>query len=125
MTLPALTDEVVLLALSVLVPGAMLAGPKAVKWYRKKCADRKAIEAKRDATLQEVADTLKELSGDVKCLYQVSAPQLDALEITLLALHGEQLNGNVTEAISKIRAAKMNLSGLLMDKVGNDLRGAD
>jgi len=111
--------DALLIALGVLIPAGILAWPRIYKRCKAEKVRRLALETRRDETLEQVAATLKELSGDVKCLYQVSAPQLEALEITLLALHGEQLNGNVTEAIKRIREAKKHLSGRLVDKVGD------
>ena len=121
MTLPALADNATLIALGVLIPGAMLAGPtiyKRCKAERKKKAD---MEKRRDETLEQVVAVLKDISGDVKCLFRINETQLDALEVTLRALHGEKVNGNVDAAIKKIQDAKMHLSGRLLDKVGDDL----
>lgn len=123
MTLPALTDEMALIALSVLVPGAMLAGPRCWKRYKAKKAAREAKEAHRDEVLETVCDTLKEISGDVKCLFAASASQLEALEVSLMALHGEHLNGNVDDALKKVRSQKDTLRKRLEDKVG--IGGAD
>ena len=118
MTLPALTDEMALIALSVLVPGAMLAGPRCIKKYKARKAEREAKEAHRDEVLERVAATLKEISGDVKCLFAVNASQLEALEVSLMALHGEHLNGNVDDALKKVRSQKDALRKRLEDKVG-------
>jgi len=125
MTLPALTDQTVLIALSVLVPGAILAGPKCWKRYKAKKAAREAKEAHRDEVLETVATTLAEISGDVKCLFAASASQLEALEVSLMALHGEHLNGSVEDALLKVRSQKAHLRKRLEDKIGDGLRGAD
>jgi cell division protein FtsX len=110
--------DALLIALSVLIPAGLYAVPKLYKRRKKAVKKRVALEARRDETLEQVAATLRELSGDVKCLFDVNNVQLESLEITLRALHGEHLNGDVDEAIRKIRAAKQGLSGRLVSKVG-------
>jgi len=119
MTLPAIADNAVLIALGVLIPGAMAAGPMLHKRRKAQKAARQALEDRRDSILDDVAKTLKELSGDVKCLYRVTAPQLEALEVTLRALHGEKVNGNVKKAIDEVVDARKKLDDRLMDKVGD------
>lgn len=111
--------EALLIALSVLIPAGLYAGPKLYKRYKKHRGNHKALEERRDAILLDVSTTLKELSGDVKCLYQVNIPQLEALEVTLRALHGEKVNGNVKRAIGEVCNAKNKLSARLVEKVGD------
>lgn len=110
--------DALLIALGVLIPAALYAVPKLYRRRKEAVKKRVALEARRDETLEQVASTLRELSGDVKCLFDVNNVQLESLEITLRALHGEHLNGDVDEAIRKIRAAKQGLSGRLVSKVG-------
>ena len=114
----ATRDAAIGAAAAVVVPAAIYAGPKLWKRIKAKREAREALEAKRDATLADVARMLGEIGGDVRCLYSIQAPQLEALEITLVALHGETLNGNVDEALKKVRAAKKTISDRLNDKVG-------
>ena len=40
-----------------------------------------------------------------------------ALEVTLVALHGEKLNGNVEDALKRVRRAKDTINNRLNDKV--------
>lgn len=110
--------DALLIALGVLIPAGLYAVPKLYRRRKEAVKKRVALEARRDETLDQVAATLRELSGDVKCLFDVNNVQLESLEITLRALHGEHLNGDVDEAIRKIRAAKQGLSGRLVSKVG-------
>jgi 2-phospho-L-lactate guanylyltransferase (CobY/MobA/RfbA family) len=111
--------DILLIALGVLIPAALVAGPRLHKKIRSKRLENEERQKFRDETLQQVACLLKELSGDVKCLFTVSESQLEALEVTLLALKGEHLNGNVSDALKKIREAKMHLSGRLVAKIGD------
>jgi galactokinase len=59
-----------------------------------KLRDKAAQKACEDQLLQEVKALMAELSDDMRCLYQIQGPQLDGIEVTLLALKGEHLNGN-------------------------------
>ena len=109
--------DILLIALGVLIPAALVAGPKAHKRLKQKRAEREEKQKIRDETLQLVASTLKELAGDVKCLFRVNRSQLEALEVTLLALKGEHLNGNVKEALDMVRAAKKKMDSRLDEKI--------
>lgn len=104
-------------AAAVVVPTAIYAGPRLFKRMRAKRKAKAELEAKRDATLEQVARMLGEVGGDLRCLYQIQMPQLEALEVTLVALHGEKLNGNVEDALKKVRRAKDTINNRLNDKV--------
>lgn len=111
-------EQSALIVLGVLIPGAILAGPRL---YRKRKENRKAQEAKeqmRDDLLQNISTTLTELAGDVKELYTAMPAQFEALEVALRALHGEKVNGNVDKALASIDAAKKRMNKRLVDKVG-------
>lgn len=114
----SLQYDILLIALGVVVPAAILAGPRLMKWRKAKIEKRLALEKKRDDTLDEVAKIVKEISGDVHCLYQVQMPELEALEISLLKIQGAELNGNVEDAITAVRGAKKTINNRLNDKVG-------
>jgi t-SNARE complex subunit (syntaxin) len=114
--------QVLLIALGVVVPAALLAGPRLLRWWNGKLNERAAKKAERDQVLQQVKDLMVELSDDMRCLYQCQAPQLDGIEVTLLALKGEHLNGNVDLAITDIRAARKRINDRLIAKVGCDER---
>ena len=114
-------DAAIGAAAAVVVPAAIYAGPRLLKRLRAKKEARAALEAKRDATLEQVARMLGEIGGDLRCLYQIQMPQLEALEITLVALHGEKLNGNVEDALRKVRRAKDTINNRLNDKVCDDI----
>ena len=106
---------------AVVVPAAIYAGPRLFKRMRAKREAKAALEAKRDATREQVARMLGEVGGDLRCLYQIQMPHLEALEVTLVALHGEKLNGNVDEALKKVRRAKDTINNRLNDKVCDDI----
>ena len=114
----SLQYDILLIALGVVVPAAILAGPRLMKWRKAKIEKRLALEKKRDDTLDEVAKIVKEISGDVRCLYQVQMPELEALEISLLKIQGAELNGNVEDALTAVRGAKKTINHRLNDKVG-------
>ena len=119
-------DAAIGAAAAVVVPAAIYAGPRLFKRLKAKKKAKAALEAKRDATLEQVARMLGEVGGDLRCLYQIQMPQLEALEVTLVALHGEKLNGNVEDALKKVRRAKDTINNRLNDKVCDDIgEGAD
>ena len=111
-------DAAIGAAAAVVVPAAIYAGPRIFKRLKAKKKAKAALEAKRDATLEQVARMLGEVGGDLRCLYQIQMPQLEALEVTLVALHGEKLNGNVEDALNRVRQAKDTINKRLNNKVG-------
>lgn len=122
---PQLLYDMLLIALGVLVPAALLTGPRIIKKRREKCARRAGLEQKRDETLAAVLEKLDHISdgqetikSDVRCLYRSQIPQLDSLEITLRALKKEKINGNVTDALGKIQEAKSTINARLCERVG-------
>jgi hypothetical protein len=122
--------DIVKILLASVIPimlGAILYNP-----IKRKCEARRAAKAKRaeleesrDALLKEVARIVRETSGDVRCLYSVQRPMLESLEISLLKIQGSRLNGNVKDAIDKVRAAKDKIDKRLTDKVGANIGEAD
>lgn len=115
-----LWEQIVTIALGVVVPAVLLAGPRLARWWDKRLRDKAAQKACEDQLLQEVKALMAELSDDMRCLYQIQGPQLDGIEVTLLALKGEHLNGNVDAAITDIRAARKRINERLIAKVGVD-----
>jgi len=85
---------------------------------RKRKQQRADCEAQRDKTLAELKEMLHEVGGDVRCLYAIQAPQMEAIEVTLETLQGKKINGNVTEALNGIREAKKTMQARLNAKVG-------
>jgi len=94
---------------------------------------KRAREKLRDETLDHIAETLKdirsdqrEIGSDVRCLYSTMLAQLDASEVSLKALHGEHLNGNVAEALKSVQAEQDKIRKKLVEKVCADIgEGAD
>jgi len=99
-------------------PAAAAACVGIYRWRKSIRVKRKVLENKRDETLTEVAELLKEIGGDVRCLYASQVPQLEALEISLMALKGEDVNGNIKIALKKVQAAKQAINARLTTKVG-------
>ena len=130
--MPIVYDSL-LIALGVVIPAGILAGPRLYKYQKAKREQRAALEEKRDATLERIAKTLKEVQEDqrelgsnVRCLYSIMLAQLDASEVSLKALHGEHLNGNVDEALKSVQAEQRKIREKLVDKVCADIgEGAD
>lgn len=84
-----------------------------------------SLELRRDQVLQNVQSLLKDLSGDLKdlsgdmrCFYKVTQSQLDAHEISLRAIAGHKMNGEVSRAIEQVREAKVALADHLVNKAG-------
>lgn len=114
-----------LIALGVLIPAAIYAGPRIYKKRKRREEERKALETKRDDLLENLSAKLAEIQleqrqqgCDMRVLYQIQIPQLDSLEVSLKALKGEKVNGNVTAALDKIKDAKDTITKRLTDKVG-------
>ena len=119
-------DAVIIAAGGGLVTGAAFLLRATWKKHRERRVKRFALYAKRDELLAGIHQILIEMGGDVRCLYQIQMPQLEALEVSLLALHGEKINGNVGDAIKIIREAKKAITDRLTDKTGcTGLGGAD
>lgn len=110
-----------LIALGVLIPAAIYAGPKIRDKRKKEREERAALEEKRDETLESLCKLLANLSSDMRCLYEIQIPQLDVIEVTLLSLRGEKINGNVTDALKKINATKQTINDHLTGKIGSDI----
>ena len=106
--------DILLIALGVLIPAALLAGPKVAARVRKK---RDAV-ARRDAILSEMRDMIREIGGDVRCLYESQPATFNALEVALKALKGEHVNGNVTEAIKQMQDARDSIMKRMTAKTG-------
>lgn len=102
----ALLEDVLLIVAGTVVPAAIYAIPKA--WGKLK---------KIDDTVDRLCGVVETISHDTKCLYQVQRPQLAALEISLLAIKGEQMNGNVESAIDSVRFAHNRISEHLEAKI--------
>lgn len=114
-----------LIALGVLIPAAIYAGPKRRDKRKKEREERAALERGRDEILGKLSTKLDEIKAeqhtqgaDIRCLYQIQMPQLDSLEVSLKALKGEKVNGNVTAALDKIADAKDAINKRLTDKIG-------
>lgn len=117
--------DILLIALGVLVPAAIYAGPKIYKRRKKQSEEHLALEKKRDELLKNLATRLEEMQteqrkqgADMRVLYQIQLPQLDSLEVSLKALKGEKVNGNVMVALDRIKDAKDAITKRLTDKVG-------
>ena len=117
-----------LIALGVLIPAAILAGPRIYKWRKARKDKRLALEKKRDDTLARLDSILGEIrkdqrimGEDVRSLYPIQLVQLESLEISLMAIHGDGLNGNVGDAIKAVRKAKKDITDRVCSKVCGDI----
>jgi len=116
--LKILRDSVIVALGGGLVTGAAFIIRAIYIKRRAKVDKRFALYAKLDELLTENHRLLMEIGGDVRCLYHIQMPQLEALEVSLLALHGEEINGNVGDAIKSVRDAKRAINEWLSDKTG-------
>lgn len=109
----------------VIVTGGLVAlGPKT--W--------RAAVARRDAKIQadqrtnemlaQILRAVADIGEDVRCLYEVQAPQLEALEISLRLLKQEHVNGEATTALAEVRKAKAKVLKRLTAGVGCSDLGA-
>lgn len=105
-----LLNDVLLIVMGTVIPAGIYAVPKA--WSKLKRIDEK---------VDKVCDIVDSIAHDTKCLYRVQRPQLAALEISLLAIKGEQLNGNVESALHNVRMANDTISDHLENKILRDV----
>lgn len=103
-----------LIALGVVIPAAIYVVPRSISAIRKK----RELSCKRDAAIAQVIEILAAIQDDMQCLYSSQLSQLESLEVTLIALKGEKINGNVTDALESIRQAKQAINTKLLQRVG-------
>ena len=121
-------DAIIVASGGSVVTGAIWGGKKLHERAKKKRLDRIALEKKRDETLALLASTLAEMrkdqkamGEDVRSLYPIQLVQLESLEISLMAIHGDGLNGNVGDAIKAVRKAKKDITDRVCAKVCADI----
>jgi len=113
-----LSYDIIMIILTSAIPitlGAILYNPIRRKFEARRAekARKIEIEVKRDATLERVEAFLQKVQEDHKktgkLLEQSIKNQLsemNTLEITLIAIQGYKLNGEVTDALKAVRAQK-------------------
>lgn len=74
-----------------------------------------ALVNKRDQILEEVKVSLDALKADNKCQYMALLASFEAQELQLHALKGKKMNGNVDDALAKIRVAKEEIQRHLVE----------
>ena len=92
-----------------LVTTAILTGTWAIARKRYKLLNQ------RDALLAEVQQTLLAVRDDNRCQYTALLTIIDAQELQLHALKGKKMNGNVDDALAKIRVAKEEIQRHLVE----------
>ena len=92
-----------------LVTTAILTGTWAIARKRYKLLNQ------RDALLAEVQQTLVAVREDNRCQYTALLAVIDAQELQLRALKGKKINGNVDDALAKIRVAKEEIQRHLVE----------
>ncbi len=70
----------------------------------------------RDELLAEVQQTLVAMREDNRCQYTALLTIIDAQELQLHALKGKKINGNVDDALAKIRVAKEEIQRHLVEE---------
>jgi len=76
-------NAVIAAVAGVIVPATLYFIPRFYKKRKREKEERVALEKKRDETIAETNRLLANLSGDMRCLYEVQIPQLDVIEVTL------------------------------------------
>ena len=92
-----------------LVTTAILTGTWAIARKRYKLLNQ------RDALLEQVQATLLAVREDNKCQYRALLAVIDAQELQIHALKGKKLNGDVDDALTKIRVAKEEIQRHLVE----------
>jgi hypothetical protein len=110
--------SIILIALGAIVPLLVLAPPRKIKQAFISRRERAKLIELQNKTLLELKQMLAEVGGDVRCLYLVQAPQMEAIEVTLETLQGKKMNGNVKTALEELRKARTTINSRLGDKVG-------
>lgn len=126
--------QALLIALGFIIPVGLAA---IGRWVWKATGEKKKKriekEEQRDKLLQDLHSTMKEMKAeleeqgrDIRCIYKAYLPALDAIETNFRVLKGEQINGNVKEALEKLGKVKEEFTKRVMDKVGCvDIEDAD
>jgi hypothetical protein len=125
--------ETLLIALGFIIPVGLAA---IGRWVWKKTgkkkqerleAEKKRLEKEEERdrllknlheTMVEVKQELEEQGKDIRCIYKAYLPALDAIETNFMILKGEQINGNVTDALRKIDQVRDEFTRRIMNKVG-------
>jgi hypothetical protein len=71
--------SIILIALGAIVPLLVLAPPRKIKQAFANRRERAKLVELQNKTLLELKQMLAEIGGDVRCLYQVQAPQMEAI----------------------------------------------
>lgn len=111
-------SDVILRILLSIVLG--LAIPYLIKLSQKYISFTKSQEDKNEIfsdNLKKVASSLECIEQDMQALYALILPLLDSMEVSLKALKGEKINGNVDETLRELRARKMELVKKMSSKI--------
>lgn len=111
-------SDVILRILLSIVLG--LAIPYLIKLSQKYISFTKSQEDKNEIfsdNLKKVASSLECIEQDMQALYALILPLLDSMEVSLEALKGEKINGNVDETLRELRARKMELVKKMSSKI--------
>jgi len=92
-----------------LVTTAILTGTWAIARKRYKLLNQ------RDELLAEVQKTLSAMRDDNRCQYTALLAVIDAQELQLHALKGKKMNGDVDDALAKIRVAREEIQAHLVE----------
>ena len=92
-----------------LVTTAILTGTWAIARKRYKLLNQ------RDALLADVQQTLLAVRNDNRCQYTALLAVIDAQELQLHALKGKKMNGNVDDALERIREAREEIQSHLVE----------
>ena len=101
--------ETVISTAIALVTTAILTGTWAIARKRYKLLNQ------RDELLAEVQKTLSSVREDNKCTYTALLAIIDSQELELHAMKGKKINGDVDDALTKIRVAREEIQRHLVE----------
>ena len=101
--------ETVIKTAIALITTAILTGTWAIARKRYRLLNQ------RDELLAEVQKTLSSVREDNKCTYTALLAIIDSQELELHAMKGKKMNGDVDDALAKIRVAKEEIQSHLVE----------
>jgi len=128
---PIVYDSMII-ALGVVIPASLALSIKPIKKHmeaaRTRKAEKIALEKRKDEILMRLATTVEDIrknqngmAENIRDLYPIQYAQLDSLEICILSIIGEGLNGNMETALGNVRAEKQKIVKLGFAKICADI----
>jgi hypothetical protein len=110
--------DILTIALTTLIPLLIFAFPKAYQKAKLRRDKKEAQDKEQDDNLQLIATTVREISGDMQCLFEIQRLHTEISEDMVIALKKLGANGNTDSAMSKINELRKIYDGRLISKIG-------